>query len=157
MRLLFLLPFLALLIAPPALAVNPSEMLQDPALEERAREVSKYLRCVVCQNQSIDDSDAELARDMRVLVRDRIAAGDSNREVLDYMVSRYGDFVLLKPPFKAETYALWFGPPIIFILGVIAVIAYARNKRAAPAGGIAAAPLSDEERKRLDKLMDKDA
>ncbi len=156
-RLLFVLPVLCLLVAPSAGAVNPSEMLQDPALEERAREVSKYLRCVVCQNQSIDDSDAELARDMRVLVRERIAAGFSNREVLDYMVSRYGDFVLLKPPFKAETYALWFGPPIIFALGVVAVVAYARRKRRAPAGGVAGAPLSEEERQRLDRLMDKDA
>lgn len=146
-----------LIAASPTLAVNPSEMLADPAMEERAREVSKHLRCVVCQNQSIDDSDAELARDMRVLVRERIASGDSNKQVLDYMVSRYGDFVLLKPPFKAETYALWFGPPIIFILGIIAVVAFARQRRL-PQGPVASGEtLSDAERQKLDRLMDKDS
>lgn len=146
-----------LIATSPALAVNPGEMLADPGMEERAREVSKHLRCVVCQNQSIDDSDAELARDMRVLVRERIASGDTNKQVLDYMVSRYGDFVLLKPPFKAETYALWFGPPIIFILGIIAVVAFARQRRL-PQGPIAGGgTLSDDERQKLDRLMDKDS
>ncbi len=147
---------MCLIAASPALAVNPSEMLSDPALEERAREVSKHLRCVVCQNQSIDDSDAELARDMRVLVRERIESGDSNKQVLDYMVSRYGDFVLLKPPFKVETYALWFGPPIIFILGIIAVVAFARQRRVPHGTSSGAAALSDEERQKLNRLMDED-
>ncbi|MFC1673702.1 cytochrome c-type biogenesis protein, partial [Pseudomonadota bacterium] len=103
-----------------AAAVEPNEILKDPALETRAREVGKGLRCVVCQNQSIDDSNAELARDMRVLVRDRIVAGDSNEEVMAYMVDRYGDFVLLDPPFKASTYVLWIGPAIIAALGLLA-------------------------------------
>ena len=94
-------------------AVNPDEMLDDPALEARAREISKGLRCLVCQNQSIDDSDADLARDLRVLVRERLAAGDSDGQVIGYVVSRYGDFVLMRPPFKAATYALWLGPALI--------------------------------------------
>lgn len=142
----------------PGFAVNPGEMLENPAQEERAREVSKYLRCVVCQNQSIDDSDAELARDMRVLVRDRILAGDSNQEVLDYMVSRYGNFVLLKPPFEASTYALWIGPAVIFVLGIIALMIFMRQRRPANTTGNSngVAPLSDDEQKRLNDLMDKD-
>lgn len=135
----------------PALAVEPGEILADPALEQRAREVSKGLRCVVCQNQSIDDSNAELARDMRVLVRDRILAGDSNQQVSDYMVSRYGDFVLLKPPLKQSTYVLWFGPALIVGVGILALALYYRRRRTpeemAPAG------LSDDERRRLDALM----
>ena len=95
--------FLASLLATAAVAVEPSEMLKDPALEARAREVSKHLRCVQCQNETIDESNAEIARDMRLLVRERITAGDSNQQILDYMVSRYGDYVLLKPRFMAST------------------------------------------------------
>ncbi|MGB0670311.1 MAG: cytochrome c-type biogenesis protein, partial [Rhodospirillales bacterium] len=107
----------------PALAVNPDERLTDPALEARARAVSKDLRCVVCQNQSIDDSNADLARDMRILVRDRIQAGDSNEEVKAYLVSRYGDFVLLKPPVQSNTVILWFGPAVIVACGLAAAFA----------------------------------
>jgi len=114
-------------------AVNPDEMLDDPALEARAREISKGLRCLVCQNQSIDDSDADLARDLRVLVRERLAAGDSDGQVIDYVVSRYGDFVLMRPPFKATTYALWLGPALIAGLGVLAVVAFYRRRTAAGA------------------------
>ena len=94
----------------PALAVNPDEMLPDPALEARARDISKHLRCLVCQNQSIDDSDAGLAKDLRVLVRERIKAGDSNDEVIAFIVDRYGDYVLLNPPVKKSTIVLWAGP-----------------------------------------------
>jgi cytochrome c-type biogenesis protein CcmH len=144
----------ALLLAlSPALAVEPSEILDDPVLEARAREISKGLRCVVCQNQSIDDSNSDLARDMRVLVRDRLLAGDSNRQVLDYMVSRYGDFVLLDPPFKATTYALWFGPPMIIGVGLLVVFVFYRRRRSSGAEISAPVALSDEESRRLEALM----
>ena len=151
-----LLAVLILLLSVPALAVEPGEILDDPKLEDRAREISKDLRCVVCQNQSIDDSNAELARDMRLLVRERLQEGDSNQQVLDYMVSRYGDFVLLNPPMKAKTYLLWFGPAAILLLGVFAAVMFYRRRP----GGAAAetpAPLSEAERKRLADLMKDDA
>ncbi|MEL0107630.1 MAG: cytochrome c-type biogenesis protein [Rhodospirillales bacterium] len=141
------------LMSAPVLAVNPSEVLKDPAMESRARDVSQYLRCLVCQNQSIDDSDAELARDLRLLVRQRIKAGDSNDQVIDYVVSRYGDFVLLKPPFKASTFLLWVGPALAFIAGVIAYLMYFRRRKLASASPQTAAPLSDEDKKRLEKLL----
>jgi len=145
----------ALLFAalPPALAVNPAEVLDDPALEARARDISKGLRCVVCQNQSIDDSDATLARDLRLLVRERLTAGDSNKEVVDYVVSRYGDFVLLKPPFKVATLALWFGPLAFVALALIAAFAFFRRQRRARTETAPAPALSDEQRKRLDDLL----
>jgi cytochrome c-type biogenesis protein CcmH len=137
----------------PAMAVEPSEVLDDPVLEERAREISKGLRCVVCQNQSIDDSNADLARAMRVLVRERLLSGDSNDQVTGYMVSRYGDFVLLNPPFKVATYALWFGPLLIISFGLLAVFAFYR--RCDSSGVVEATPvaLSDEESRRLKALM----
>ncbi len=139
-----------LALAPvPAGAVNPDEMLADPVLEARAREISKGLRCLVCQNQSIDESDAQLARDLRVLVRARLTAGDSDAQVVDYIVSRYGDFVLLRPPFKASTLVLWLGPLLIVLLGLFAVIGQFR--RSAPHG--ATPVLSPDERQRLDDLM----
>lgn len=145
------------LAAATAGAVEPDEVLDDPVLESRAREVSKGLRCLVCQNQSIDDSDAELARDLRVLVRERLTAGDSNEQVVDYVVSRYGDFVLLSPPFKASTYALWLGPAALAIVGMIAVFAFYR-RRGAAAGAAAAAPrpLSEAEKRRLAGLLEDD-
>ena len=151
--------FLMLAVFAPlgAHAVEPSEVLADPALEHRAREVGKGLRCVVCQNQSIDESNAELARDMRVLVRDRIQAGDSNDQVLAYMVDRYGDFVLLDPPFKGSTLVLWIGPGAIAVLGLFWVVMFYRRRTGADAQDAAkdtqAAPLSDEERRRLDTLL----
>ena len=111
------------------LAVDPGEILQDPNLEKRARSISKGLRCVVCQNQSIDDSDAQLARDLRILVRTRIVAGDSDTAVIDYVVSRYGDFVLLKPPVKGVTLVLWFGPIFITLAGLIGLILFFRRQR----------------------------
>ena len=136
-------------------AVNPDEMLDDPALEARAREISKGLRCLVCQNQSIDDSDADLARDLRVLVRERLVAGDSDGRVIDYVVSRYGDFVLMRPPFKATTYALWLGPALIGGLGVLAVVAFYRRRTAAGARrGTAPPPLTEDEKRRLETLLD---
>lgn len=144
----------ALLIwATPAPAVEPDEIMDDPALEARAREVSKDLRCVVCQNQSIDDSDSGIAKKMRVLVRERIAKGDSNQEVKDYLVSRYGDFVLLKPPMKAKTLVLWFGPALMVIIGLVGIIFYYRRRNAQAAQNQAAAPLSAKEQARLDALL----
>lgn len=140
---------LLILAATPAFAFSADEPLDDPAKESRVRELARELRCVVCQNQSIFDSNADLARDLRLLVRERIAAGDTNAEAKQYVVDRYGDFVLLKPPFKATTYALWFGPLVIFVLGVAAVFFYHRRRRA----DAEAASLSAEERRRLDKLL----
>jgi cytochrome c-type biogenesis protein CcmH len=110
-------------------AVDPGEILKDSSLEIRARAISKDLRCVVCQNQSIDDSDAELARDLRILVRDRILEGDSDQAVIDYVVSRYGDFVLLNPPVKGVTFVLWFGPIVITLIGFICLILFFRRQK----------------------------
>lgn len=145
----------AVLAAPmSAHGVNPGEVLDDPVLEERAREISKGLRCLVCQNQSIDDSDATLAKDLRVLVRDRLAAGDSNEEVLSYVVSRYGDFVLLKPPFKTATLVLWLGPVILILLGILSfVLFFRKNRQSAVAPAPRVQPLSKEEQRKLDKLL----
>jgi len=142
-RVLFLV---ALLLAGSAFAVEPQEMLKDPALEARAREVSKHLRCVQCQNETIDDSNAEIARDMRVLVRERIMAGDSNQQIIDYMVSRYGDYVLLLPRFMPSTLVLWFGPLAILLLGGLVVAARLRQRTQG------AAPLSPEEEAALAQL-----
>ena len=106
-----------ILLATPILAVEPSEMLADPAKEARARDLSKGLRCVVCRNQSIDDSNSGLARDLRVLLRERLAAGDSDAEAVQYLVNRFGDYILLEPPLKLSTYLLWFGPVLLILLG----------------------------------------
>lgn len=135
-----------------ALALQPNEVLKDPALEARARALSKDIRCLVCQNQSIDDSNADLARDLRVLVRERLQKGDSDPEILDFLVKRYGDFVLLKPPVKVSTYLLWYGPIGIFILGVIGLIVFFRNRRMVPARTTAG--LSADEEKRIAALLD---
>ena len=143
------------LLALAAGAVEPGEILDDPRLEERAREVSKGLRCLVCQNQSIDESDAELARDLRLLVRQRLTAGDSNQQVIDYVVSRYGDFVLLMPPLKGATYVLWFGPLVIAGLGILAVILFFRRRQRTPPA--APPPLSADEKRRLREFLDGDA
>lgn len=158
MKRVLLMTMLALLmLSPQAWAVNPDEMLKDPALEARARVIGKDLRCLVCQNQSIDDSNAELARDLRVLVRDRILAGDSNEQVIDYVVSRYGDFVLLNPPMKKKTLLLWYGPVIILGLGVVAILVFYRRRRHGTVDATAGAvPLSDAERAKIDKIMDGD-
>jgi cytochrome c-type biogenesis protein CcmH len=153
---LALIAALALVSAPSARAVDPSEVLPNPVDEARARDISKNLRCLVCQNQSIDDSDAQLARDLRLLVRDRIKAGDSDNDVIAYVVSRYGDFVLLKPPLKAATAALWLGPAAIALGAVFAVFAFFRRRRKSPAAA-AAAPLSEAEKRRLAALLKGDA
>lgn len=118
---LIIASLLATLSLGAALAVEPSEMLKDPVLEARAREVSKELRCVQCQNESIDESNAQIARDMRLLVRERIVAGDSNDAIMAYMTSRYGDYVRLQPRLMPRTYLLWFGPLVVLLLGVWAV------------------------------------
>ena len=120
LRLALFLFFAAL--SAPSLAVQPDEVMKDPALEARARSLSAGLRCMVCQNQSIDDSDAPLARDIRILIRQHIAAGESNDAVSAYLVSRYGDFILLKPPFKPETWLLWLSAPLTLCAGVAAVL-----------------------------------
>jgi cytochrome c-type biogenesis protein CcmH len=144
------LAFAVLLAAAPALAVQPDEMLADPVLEARARAISKDIRCLVCQNQSIDDSEADLAHDLRVIVRERLVAGDTDQEVRDFLVARYGDFVLLDPPMKPKTYLLWFGPLVAFLLGAAAIWAYLRRRRAA---GGPPAPLSAEEQERLAAVL----
>jgi cytochrome c-type biogenesis protein CcmH len=138
-----------LLSASPVFAVNPDEVLADPALEARARALSAQLRCMVCQNQSIDDSNAELAKDLRVLVRERITAGDSDEAVIDYVVSRYGEFVLLKPRLETKTLLLW-GAPIVLLLAGAAVMIVSARRRSGRATGT---PLSAEERDRLDAVL----
>ena len=144
LRLVLLLLFATL--AAPSFAVQPDEVMKDPALETRARALSAGLRCMVCQNQSIDDSDAPLARDIRLLIRERIAKGETNDAVRSYLVSRYGDFILLKPPFKLETLVLWLSAPLTLLAGLAAVWL---ARRSAPA---ATAPLTPEEEARLAAL-----
>lgn len=136
-----------------AQAVEPDEMLPDPAQEARARALSQEIRCLVCQNQSIDDSNAGLAKDLRKLLRERIEAGDSDGEIKDFLVARYGDFVLLKPPVKLSTYLLWFGPLVVGIFGAIGVLVFLLRRRKSASGGLAPAPLSNEEAKRIEKLL----
>ena len=147
---------ICVLILTPALALNPQEVLDDPLKESRARVISKSLRCVVCQNQSIDDSDALLARDMRTLVRERLKAGDSNKEVIDYIVYRYGDFVLLKPPLKRTTVVLWMGPLVFILLASLAFYIVLKRENKVSSHRDRTRPLSDEERNRLNKLLEKD-
>lgn len=142
--------FAALLAGAPAGAVEPGEVLDDPALESRARTISKDLRCVVCQNQSIDDSNAPLARDLRLLVRERLVAGDSDKAVIAHIVDRYGNYVLLRPPMEGSTYALWFGPAAFVLLAVLAVLAFYRRRAKAKA----AAPLTPAEEARIARLLD---
>jgi cytochrome c-type biogenesis protein CcmH len=137
-----------------AYAVQPDEIMPDPALELRARDLSRELRCMVCQNQSIDDSEAPLARDLRLLVRERIAAGDSDAQVLDCLVARYGEFVLLKPRFKSHTLLLWLVPPLALMGGGLALWAHGRRRARLAAGeNSSALVLSADEEARLQKLM----
>ena len=137
------------LAASSAFALRPDEMLQNPKLEQRARAIDKELRCLVCQNEFIDNSNADLAHDLRVLVRQRVLAGDSDEQVKQYIVARYGNYVLLKPPFDAETYLLWFGPLILLVGGAGAAVLYYRRA----AKTVEPAPLSAEEIKRLAALV----
>lgn len=146
--------FLAFLVLapgapPPALAVQPDEILADTKLEQRARNISAGLRCLVCQNQSIDDSDATLAKDLRVLVREHLQAGDSDEQIRGYLVARYGNFILLKPPFAWDTVLLWLSPFVLLALGGGAILSFSRNKRAEKP----AAPLSAEEDAKLKSLL----
>ncbi|MEP3430369.1 MAG: cytochrome c-type biogenesis protein [Roseibium sp.] len=145
---------LALAVSPVG-AVTPDEVLEDPVLEHRARELSTELRCMVCQNQSIDDSDAPLAKDLRVLVRERLVAGDSDAQVIDYLVDRYGEFVLLKPRFAWHTMFLWAAGPLALIIGVIAIFLALRRRShsTAVATPTSAASLSDEEEQRLKSIL----
>ena len=133
----------------PGFAVQPDEVLSDPALEARARALSRELRCMVCQNQSIDDSDAPLARDLRLLVRERLQAGDSDATVIDFLTARYGEFVLLKPRFGFDTALLWLAPAGILMIGTLALLLFARRRRAEE---LVAPPLSEAERSRLAQL-----
>jgi cytochrome c-type biogenesis protein CcmH len=145
---------LALAMASPAHAVQPDEVMSNPAQEARARNLSRELRCMVCQNQSIDDSAAPLARDLRLLVRERIAAGDSDQQVLDFLVARYGEFVLLKPPFEPSTLPLWLLTPLILIGGGLALWGYSRRRSKAMRQITDAPPrLSEDEEARLAKLV----
>jgi cytochrome c-type biogenesis protein CcmH len=138
-----------------AWAVQPDEILKDPGLEARARTISAELRCLVCQNQSIDDSDAPLARDLRVLVRERLRSGDSDRQVLQFLVDRYGDFILLKPRFGAKTYVLWIAPLLIFLMGVFLA---RRLFRANQGDALAAASaLTAKEQQKLREIVDANA
>ena len=150
----FLLLALTLLGASHASAVQPDEILPDPVLEARARALSKELRCMVCQNQSIDDSDAPLARDLRILVRERLKAGDTDQQVIDYLVARYGDFVLLKPRFTSHTALLWLMPAVVFVIGALALVLVSRRYRSRTALAVnAPAKLTAAEQARLSDLL----
>jgi cytochrome c-type biogenesis protein CcmH len=146
--------FALLVFCQEAAAVEPGEMLQDPVLEARARQLSQGLRCLVCQNQSIDDSNAPLAQDLRVLLRERLAAGDSDSQAVAFLVSRYGNFVLLKPPFQINTFFLWIGPLLILLIAAVAFGGFlTANKKAAvrePEG------FTKEDEKRLNALLQKE-
>jgi cytochrome c-type biogenesis protein CcmH len=146
------LALLAVLIAPTlAFAVTPDEMLKDPVLEARARDLSRELRCMVCQNQSIDDSEAPLAKDLRVLVRERLTQGDSDKQVLEFLVARYGEFVLLRPPFEWHTLLLWGMTPAVLIGGMVGLIVIARRRKSV---AVAPAELSAAEARRLATLVE---
>ncbi|MGO7334741.1 cytochrome c-type biogenesis protein [Rhizobium leguminosarum] len=146
-----LLAFAMLLMAAPAFAVNPDEVLADPALEARARTLSAELRCMVCQNQSIDDSNADLAKDLRLLVRERITDGDSDEAVLNYIVSRYGEFVLLKPRVSMKTVLLWGAPVLLVLAGGLSLLVFARKRAGKPTGS----KLTAGEQARLSELLKK--
>jgi cytochrome c-type biogenesis protein CcmH len=141
----------ALLCAAPAFAVLPSEQLADPVLEARARDISRELRCQVCQNQSVDDSNAPLAADLRRIVRERLTAGDSDAQVYAYLTQRYGDYVLLKPPLRWDTILLWFGPLAVLLIAGTTMFFATRRPRPR-----AAAPLAPEEERRLAALLDRE-
>jgi cytochrome c-type biogenesis protein CcmH len=148
-RFVAVLALIAAVLTSPGFAVQPDEQLADPALEARARDISAELRCLVCQNQSIDDSDAPLARDLRLLVRERLRAGDSDDQVRDYLVARYGDFILLKPPFEMATLLLWGTPVVVLVAGGILAFGW-RRRRAAGAGA-----LSRDEEETLTRILDR--
>jgi cytochrome c-type biogenesis protein CcmH len=153
MRLLHALLLLIAVSTAPALAVQPDEVLSDPALEARARALSKELRCMVCQNQSIDDSDARLARDLRLLVRERLKAGDSDAKVIEFLTARYGDFVLLKPRFTATTALLWLAPALVLIAGGCGIVVALRRRRAEPESAEPDRALTPDEETRLRDVL----
>ena len=140
------------LLGSPAFAVQPDEVMQDPAQESRARNLSKELRCMVCQNQSIDDSDAPLARDLRLLVRERIATGESDKQVMDFLVARYGEFVLLRPRLEWHTLLLWLLTPLVLISGAVALWWHNRRRNARSDSGDAVRLSADEEA-RIERLL----
>ena len=142
---------LAAIASNSSLAVQPEEMLKDPKLEARARELSRELRCMVCQNQSIDESEAPLARDLRLLVRERLTKGDTDQQVLDFLVVRYGEFVLLKPPLESRTIILWALPPVALLAGAVGLVFAMRRRRTVQ---LEPATLSTEERRKLSTLVD---
>ncbi|HYJ58881.1 MAG TPA: cytochrome c-type biogenesis protein [Methyloceanibacter sp.] len=146
-----LLSLVLLLAVAPAHAVQPDEVLADPALEARARAISEGLRCLVCQNQSIDDSDAPLAKDLRLIVRERLKAGDSDQDIAEFVVARYGEFVLLKPRLTPQTLLLWFATPAV-LTGALLLIWLAYRRR--EAGAERVAPLNASEKRRLKRLLD---
>jgi len=153
MRRLALTLLLVVSAALPAAAIRPDEILADPALETRARALGKELRCLVCQNQSIDDSEADLARDLRKIVRERLVAGDSDPAIRTYLVARYGDFVRLDPPLRVATAVLWFGPALILVLGAIGITVFLRRK---PAAAAVPTALDSNDRARLERVLAED-
>ncbi len=156
MRLLraLLIVLLAALLPVSAGAVQPGEMLEDPALEARARGISKEIRCLVCQNESIDESNADLARDLRVLIRERLVAGDTDEQVRQFLVDRYGEYVLLRPTFTGANMVIWLLGPALLILGGVAAVVFIRNRR--PPEKAAPQKLSAEEEARLAKLLEEE-
>ena len=142
----------ALLLTTPAFAVTPQERLANPALEARARAISQSLRCLVCQNESIDESDADLAHDIRVLLRQRMLAGDTDAQAVQYMVARYGQFVLLRPPVEPATWVLWYGPGVLLLVAGLGTVIWLR-RRAAMGAPASVPPLTDAERQRLDEML----
>jgi cytochrome c-type biogenesis protein CcmH len=144
---------ISIAFASPAHAVQPDEIMADPAKESRARDLSRELRCMVCQNQSIDDSEAPLARDLRLLVRERIAAGDSNAQVMDFLVARYGEFVLLKPRLKSHTLLLWLLPPLVLVGGGLALWMHNRRRTRSTTAEDSLFKLNAEEEARLERLL----
>lgn len=147
----FLMALAGALIATSASAVQPDEILSDPVLEARAREITKEVRCLVCRNESVDDSSAGLAKDLRLLVRERLVAGDSNSEVKDFLVARFGEFVLLRPPFNAGNLVLWFAGPVMFLGGIAGAFWFLRGRKRAQTGR--EAPLSDDEKAEIERLL----
>jgi cytochrome c-type biogenesis protein CcmH len=152
-RLILAMTFVVAFGASTARAVLPDEVMSDPAREARARALSQELRCMVCQNQSIDDSEAPLARDLRLLVRERIAAGDSDAQVIDFLVARYGEFVLLRPRLERQTFLLWFVPPLVLFGGGLILWLQARRRNNGAGGVPATEALTPEEQARLELLM----
>lgn len=151
MRRFSILLLVAIIFATPALAVNPNEVLDNPVLEQRARDISSKLRCLVCQNQSIDASDAALAKDLRVLVRERLTAGDTDIQIFDYVVDRYGEFVLLQPKIGTHTLVLWFMPIVVLLAGIGIFVAKSRNRKVTKTVG-----LSNEENELIFKALKND-